>query len=93
MFESSYILIIVLTAFLLSFLLMSLIRRPSSRPSEEQKKIVKVSKCVSCGFEEKTTFRTSDYVGMKVGSCPKCGGDLIVVGIYLEKPQLSEIKT
>ncbi|PUA33325.1 MAG: hypothetical protein B7O98_02535 [Zestosphaera tikiterensis] len=90
--EPLYILVIALTAFLISFLLMSLTRRPSNKPNEEQKKILEVIKCVNCGFEEKTSFKADDYVGKNVGKCPKCGGDLIVAGIYLEKYQQAEMK-
>ncbi|WP_167827839.1 hypothetical protein [Pyrolobus fumarii] len=42
--------------------------------------------CMRCGYRLEREYSKGDYVGLEDGECPKCGGKLIVVAVYEERP-------
>lgn len=45
--------------------------------------------CVKCDYRVEKDYETGDFIGLLKGSCPKCGGNLKVRGIYaVEKKKL-----
>ncbi|MEM0014527.1 MAG: hypothetical protein QXS42_00330 [Zestosphaera sp.] len=81
-----YILLIAVVVFLASYLAITYLREASSQKKEERGRVITVSKCLSCGHTVSTDYGKDDYVGRKSGKCPKCGGDMGVVAIYMEMP-------
>ncbi len=45
-------------------------------------RVVELLKCESCSYAEEKNVEPSDYVLKEKGMCPKCGGKLLVFGIY-----------
>lgn len=59
-------------------------------------KILKMSRCSSCGYSvEREVTGRGDYISKEEGSCPKCGGKIVIAGIYRvkieERPTLWEL--
>ncbi len=46
--------------------------------------------CLKCGYREVRGVEKGVYVGMVIGKCSRCGGDLVVHSIYAEKISPSE---
>jgi len=52
--------------------------------------VITTESCQSCDFKNVRDFRKGDYVFQKVGKCPKCGGDLLIVSIYRKEREEKE---
>jgi len=48
-------------------------------------KYVKVVQCESCGHSENGVMEKGDYLYREAGTCPKCGGRMLVVALYREE--------
>ena len=55
-----------------------------------RQKIVEEVVCTKCGYRTIRKPTKGDYILKVVGKCPKCGGDLIIERIYLEKEQVQK---
>jgi len=82
-----YILLLLLFALLLMTFLYDIIssyirsRRAESMPSTYR--IITEIVCSTSGdYSSEREFTDGDYVGKEVGTCPKCGGKLVVNRIY-----------
>jgi rRNA maturation endonuclease Nob1 len=47
-------------------------------------------KCEGCNFKKKRFFKKGDFVFQKVGTCRKCGKNVIISAIYEEKMKTKE---
>lgn len=45
-------------------------------------RMVELLKCESCDYTEEKNTEPGDYVLKQKGACPKCGGRVVVFGIY-----------
>jgi len=48
--------------------------------------------CLSCKTENSRPHQEGDYVFKHTGKCPKCGGEMIITGIYVEEPKEKKTK-
>jgi len=62
----------------------------SQNPRKEKSLVYTIEKCYSCGYINEREYREEDYVGKKIGTCPKCGAPLYIDAIYEVKLQLKE---
>ncbi len=76
------ILLIMTISLILYTLLLSFIQRKASRETVKPKIITKIS-CMRDDYSEERDFKKGDYVGLVVGKCPKCEGNLLITAIYL----------
>jgi len=82
-----YILLLLLFVLLLmtflSDLISSYIRSKRAESSPSTYKIITEIVCSTSGdYSSEREFIDGDYVGKEVGTCPKCGGKIIVNRIY-----------
>ncbi|HDD34208.1 MAG TPA: hypothetical protein ENG30_03550 [Thermofilaceae archaeon] len=47
-----------------------------------RRRVLELVKCRDCGYSEEREYSAGDYVFMRKGECPRCGGTMIVAGIY-----------
>ncbi len=45
----------------------------------------KTIKCIKCGYEITRETEGGEYLFSKVGKCPKCSGDMIILKLYRKK--------
>ena len=43
--------------------------------------------CLSCKTENSRPHQEGDHVFKETGECPKCGGKMMITGIYVEEPK------
>ncbi|MDH5362384.1 MAG: hypothetical protein OEY99_04125 [Aigarchaeota archaeon] len=43
--------------------------------------------CLSCKTENSRPHQEGDHVFKETGECPKCGGKMMITGIYVEEPE------
>ncbi len=84
-----YLAIALLVAFVVQGVLSYLSQRKSGSEQERPMQILVVVTCTNCGHSETTNFTEGMFVGRVVGSCPKCGGKLIVSKIFTQPIQQS----
>ena len=78
-----FILFVLILLFILYYLVLS--PRRASRRLDITPVLKMEVECPKCGYTEVRPLERGAYVGMKVGTCSKCGGDIIVSLIYCEK--------
>lgn len=48
--------------------------------------------CLSCKTENSRPHQEGDHIFKKTGKCPKCGGGMMITGIYVEEPKKKKKK-
>lgn len=43
--------------------------------------------CLSCKTENSRPHQEGDHIFKQTGKCPKCGGEMMITGIYVEEPK------
>jgi len=61
--------------------------RRFQKPSEGEYETITLRECDSCGYRERRSFVKGDYVLKINGVCPKCGGPMTIMKIYVEKAE------
>ncbi len=51
------------------------------------RKVVSLIKCEKCGYSEEREYEKGDFFFKDKGVCPKCGGKMIVAGIYVKEEE------
>jgi ssDNA-binding Zn-finger/Zn-ribbon topoisomerase 1 len=51
---------------------------------------ITVLKCPSCNSRNTRIFKENDFIFKETDKCPKCGGTMIIVGIYVEERKSEE---
>jgi len=60
----------------------SLYKLVSTKP--EKRILITLLQCEKCGFETERSYKNGDKLFEKAGTCPKCGGDtLVITAIFL----------
>jgi len=49
------------------------------------RRVVTLVKCEKCGYSEEREYERGDFFFKEKGVCPKCGGPLLVAGIYVKE--------
>ena len=80
-FPFNIILWVVALAFLLIFLFL-VYRSARGPPKIKLSEVRRLIACEQCGVETEGPFESGDHVFREVGTCPRCGGRLVVKGIY-----------
>ncbi|MEM0049294.1 MAG: hypothetical protein QW424_04905 [Candidatus Bathyarchaeia archaeon] len=65
------------------YLLLQIIKKPKDIFSESQRTITTI-KCMNCDYITAREFEKGDYVLKEMGTCPKCGGSLLIYSIFRE---------
>lgn len=76
------ILLIMTISLILYTLLLSFTQRKAGKEVVKPKILTKIS-CIREDYGEERDFKKGDYVGLVVGKCPKCEGNLLITAIYL----------
>ncbi|MEM2464452.1 MAG: hypothetical protein QXL85_02395 [Candidatus Bathyarchaeia archaeon] len=71
------------TILLSVYLLFQIIKKPKDHFFEAQR-ITTMVRCTSCDYVTAREFEKGDYVLKETGTCPKCGGNLIIYSIFRE---------
>ncbi|MEM2320789.1 MAG: hypothetical protein QXS79_02750 [Candidatus Bathyarchaeia archaeon] len=91
--ENIFLIALSIGTILLSlYYLLQVIKKPSDIFLESQK-VSCVIRCVSCDYVSTREFEKGDFVLKEVGTCPRCGGNLIIYSIFRdvkEKERRSE---
>jgi DNA-directed RNA polymerase subunit RPC12/RpoP len=99
-FPFNIILWTVALVFLLIFLFL-VYRSARGPPKIKLAEVRRLIACERCGVETEGPFESGDHVFREVGSCPRCGGRLVVKAIYTidskvplkrQQPPISEAK-
>ncbi len=78
------LMVAALTVFVIVYLILTSLKPRNE--GMEIKKTVSLVKCKSCDYSLERPFKEGDYVGKTLeDKCPKCGGDLVIKAIYVEK--------
>ena len=80
---------IILSASALSlslYMFIQIRRRPVSL-GFEMLKVSTVIRCLKCDYKNVREFEKGDYILRNAGSCPKCGGTLIIYSIFRESKE------
>lgn len=78
------LMVVALTVFVIVYLIITSLK-PRNEGMEIKKTLTSV-KCKSCDYSLERPFKEGDYVGKILeDKCPKCGGDLVIKAIYVEK--------
>jgi len=80
-FPFNIILWTIALGFLLVFLFL-VIRSARGLPKLKLAEVRRLIGCESCGVETEGPFESGDHVFREVGKCPRCGGLLVIKGIY-----------
>lgn len=77
------LMLIILTISLIIYtILLNIVQRRSMKEVVKSKTITKIV-CEGEDYSEEREFRKGDYVGLVVGTCPRCGRKVLVHAIYL----------
>lgn len=52
---------------------------------------ITVLKCASCNSINTRFFKENDYIFKEADKCPKCGGVMVILGIYVEEKKREKI--
>lgn len=63
------------------------IRRRSISLGFETLKVSTVIQCLKCDYRNVREFEKGDYILRDAGSCPKCGGTLVIHSIFRESKE------
>ncbi|MBS7635144.1 hypothetical protein KEJ34_06625 [Candidatus Bathyarchaeota archaeon] len=63
------------------------IRRRSISLGFETLKVSTIIQCLKCDYRNVREFEKGDYILRDAGSCPKCGGTLIIHSIFRESKE------
>ncbi|MEZ0394657.1 MAG: hypothetical protein ABWK00_06425 [Desulfurococcaceae archaeon] len=63
-------------------LLLALFLEFNKRPRRVDFVTRELLRCSRCGFELERDYEAGDLIGSRRGTCPRCGGELVVRGIY-----------
>jgi len=76
------IILIILTALLFIFTIISMFTQKRMSKTSTTPKIVVKIRCLNNDYNEEKEFNKGYYVGLETGKCPKCGSKLVVNAIY-----------
>lgn len=51
---------------------------------------ITVLKCPSCNSRNTRIFKENDFIFKETDKCPKCGGTMVIIGIYVEEKKEEE---
>lgn len=71
------------TVLLSLYFISQVLKKPQNLFSESHK-VTTTIRCVSCDYVSAKEFEKGDYILKEIGTCPRCGSNLIIYSIFSE---------
>lgn len=85
--QANFSLIIGFITLILSFSVITRLRRGLSLSKKSEKKVVTRIECMKCGLKEIRKFNKGDYVLKLIENCNKCAEPKLITAIYAEEKE------